>query len=488
LIKRLIAGCLLPAALFAGGTVARAAEPAIELDDCRIYAAPGYPGIKARCGVFRRHENPDDPASPMLDLNVAVVPALSLEPEPDPLVPIAGGPGGASTSFYASYAVAFEKVRRKRDILLLDQRGTGQSAPLRCELGDEVMEGQLSPEETAELARECLDSLPYDPRYFTTSVAVEDLEALRVALGYPTLNLYGASYGTRVAQHFARRFPESTRSIILDGVAPPQVALGPDIALEAQKALDAIFSRCAEDEQCSGRFPGLRSSFDALRSRLDAEPVTLSLPHPVTGKTDSVHFGSDELSGAIRMMSYNANTVALMPLMISEAAAGNYRPLAATFIAAMESMTDMLAAGMHNAVVCTEDAPYYGDIDEAALADTYIGPMQTDTLVAICSIWPRGVIDEGFHEPLDTDIPVLLLSGGADPVTPPRFADLAAVDLRNARHLTGKNQGHGLAGEGCMPDIVGQFVDSASVDALDTACMERLFAMPFFLDFSGPAP
>jgi len=417
-----------------------------------------------------------------------VVPALSLEPEPDPLVPIAGGPGGASTNFYAGYAQAFEKVRRKRDILLLDQRGTGQSAPLNCELGDEVIEGQLPPEEIAELARECLESLPHDPRYFTTSVAVEDLEALRVAMGYPSLNVYGASYGTRVAQHYARRFPESTRTIILDGVAPPQVALGPDIALEAQKALDAIFARCAEDEGCNGRFPDLRSSFDTVRDRLEAEPVTLSLPHPVTGRPDSLHFGNDELAGAIRLMSYNPSTVALMPLMISEAAAANYTPLAATFVAAAESMADQLAAGMHNAVVCTEDVPFYDDVDAAALANTYIGPAQTDALVAICSIWPRGVIDEGFHQPLDTDIPVLLLSGSADPVTPPRFADLAAVDLRNARHLTGKNQGHGLAGQGCMPDIVGEFVDAASVDGLDTDCMQRLFAMPFFLDFSGPAP
>jgi pimeloyl-ACP methyl ester carboxylesterase len=403
-------------------------------------------------------------------------------------VPIAGGPGGASTSFYAGYARAFEKVRRNRDIVLVDQRGTGDSARLNCDFDDEVIEGQLSPEETAEYTRQCLEALPHDPRYFTTSIAVRDLEALRIALGYPALNVYGASYGTRVAQHYARRYPETTRTVILDGVAPPQLPLGPDIATEAQKALDNIFARCIEDAQCNERFPELGATFAELRARLADQPVEVSLIHPISGERDSVTFGDMEMAGALRLMSYNPLSVALMPLLISEAAAGNYQPLAAMFVSSSESMNEQLATGMHNAVVCTEDVPFIESIDEQALAKTYIGPMMTDALVAMCSVWPKGVLDAGFHEPLDTDVPVLLLSGGADPVTPPAFADMAAVELSNARHLTGPDQGHGLAGVGCMPDIVASFVADASVDALDTECMDRMFVMPFFLDFSGPAP
>lgn len=472
----------------AAGTLRAEENGDIELTDCRIYAQPGYPGIKARCGVLLRHENPDDPSSPLLELNVAVVPALTLEPETDPFVPIAGGPGGASTNFYAGYAQAFEQVRRKRDIVLLDQRGTGKSAPLTCDFGDEVIEGQLSPEETAAYAKECFDALPHDSRYFTTSIAVRDLEALRVALGYPVFNLYGSSYGTRVAQHYARRYPDSVRTVILDGVAPPQIPLGPDIVTEAQKALDNIFARCEEDEQCNARFPGLAKTFDELVTTLRQGPVEIRLAHPISGELDEISFGSMELAGAIRLMSYNPNTIALMPLMITEAAQGNYQPLASMFISVSESMSEQLAIGMHNAVVCTEDTPYYGEPDLDSLAHTYIGPMMVEALGAICSVWPAGVIDEGFHEPLATDIPVLLLSGGADPVTPPRFADLAAVDLTNARHLTGRDQGHGLAGQGCAPDIVGRFVETASVDYLGADCLERVFAMPFFLGHSGPAP
>jgi len=173
--------------------------PTLMLEDCRIRAGEGFPGIKARCGILERLENPTDPESAVLELFVAVVPALNLEPESDPFVPIAGGPGQASSEFYAATASAFEAVRRSRDIVLIDQRGTGRSAAMQCET-DEYLDGSdLSREQMIEITLDCLDALPHDPRFFTTSVAVEDLEALRIALGYAQFNLYGISYGTRVA-------------------------------------------------------------------------------------------------------------------------------------------------------------------------------------------------------------------------------------------------------------------------------------------------
>lgn len=458
------------------------------LTDCRIHAAPGHPGIKARCGVFERLLNPDDPASSVLKLNVAVVAALSLEPEPDPLVTIAGGPGGASVRFYAGYAHAFEKVRRHRDILLIDQRGTGESELMNCDLDEEQFDGKLSREETIAITRECLAVLPHDPRYFTTSVAVRDLEALRVALGYPALNLYGVSYGSRVAQHYARRYPEQTRSIILDGVVPPQLPLGPDIALEAEKALQAIFARCTGSADCNKAFPGIAATFAQLEAELSREPVSVKLAHPISGKPRTIDFSADQFASAIRLMSYSPSTVALMPLLIQEAANDNFAPLAATYLSVSEGLSGQIANGMHNAVVCTEDTPFYNDIDLGELERTYIGPLLIESLDASCSVWPAGILDDDLRRPLATDTPVLLLSGAADPITPPYFAELAAVDLSNARHLIGKNQGHGLAGVGCVPDIIGRFVESASTDDLDTDCMQRLYAMPFFLDFAGPAP
>jgi pimeloyl-ACP methyl ester carboxylesterase len=466
------------------------AAPVLPLEDCRIRAGEGFPGIKARCGWFDRPEDPSNPDSPILQLRVAVVPALSLEPETDPFVPIAGGPGQSTIEFYASVYSAFEDVRRTRDIVLLDQRGTGESAPLRCAVDDDIIEGRYSREETITETEACLERLPHDPRFFTTSVAVQDLEALRQALGYAQFNVYGISYGSRVAQHFLRRFPESTRTVVIDGVAAPQIALGPAIAIESQNALDSVFARCVEDALCNERFPDLSERFDALRASLKEAPVTLSMPDPLTGKRDDVRFSDVEMSGALRLLLYHPSTLALIPLLIDEAIGGNFQPLSAQFQMVASSMSDAINIGMHNSVLSTEDAPYFEDenITLDQLAATYMGPLQVDALDAMCSVWPQGVLDEGFRNPVASDVPVLLLSGEMDPITPPAYADLAAVDLGNALHLTGKRQGHGLAPRGCTPRIIGDFIDTASVSDLDVECLERLHAMPFFLDFSGPSP
>lgn len=473
------------------GAAAPARKAALPLEECRITAGPGFAGIRAQCGILERPLDPSRTDSPVIDLHVAVVPALTLEPPRDPFVPIAGGPGQSSIEFYAAYSSAFEEIRRDRDILLIDQRGTGASAALECDMDAEILEAEYSREQVIADTRRCLDALPYDPRYFTTSVAVRDLDALRQALGYAAFNVYGVSYGTRVAQHFARRYPAVTRTVILDGVVPPQVALGPAIAIEAQKALDAIFERCAESAACNARFPDIAGEFARLRADLLDNPVTVDVPDPLTWKVESVPFGHEQLAGALRILSYHPNTVALMPLLIHEAATGNYQPLAAQFLMAARSMLDALSMGMHNAVMCTEDAPFFRDerVPREQLEATYIGAVQLDGLEAICSEWPRGMLDDDLRTPLSTDIPVLLLSGDADPITPPPFGDMAAAELSNSRHLTGIGQGHGQASRTCIPQIMAEFVKTASVAELDESCLvERQFAMPFYLDFTGPSP
>ncbi len=462
----------------------------LELSECRISAGPGFPGIKARCGTMARPENPEDPASEEITLRVAVVAALNLEPATDPVVPLAGGPGQGSVQFYALYANAFEPLRRNRDILLVDQRGTGESSPMECPVDVDVVAGEYSTEETVAYMEDCLSGLPHDARYFTTSVAVTDLDAVREALGYTALNLYGISYGTRVAQHYARRYPDTTRTVVLDGVVPPQLALGPEIATESQKAIDRVITRCTADAACDERFPDLDASFSRLVARLRNDAVLVDVPHPNTGRREEMRFGTGEFAGAVRLLAYHPNSIALLPLMIHEAASGNFEPLASQYRLTVIGLMEALSLGMHNSVMCTEDVPFYDNttIDYEALAATYMGTLQLDALQAICSIWPAGPLDPGFRTPLETDIPVLLLSGDADPITPPRYADLAAVGLSNARHLVGKDQGHGQIPVGCTSRLVASFVDSADPGSLEADCLERSFVMPFFLDFAGPEP
>lgn len=462
----------------------------LELQDCRISAGPGAPSTAARCGTMIRPLDPSGVEPGEIELRVAVVPALNLTPEPDPVVPIAGGPGQGSIQFYAAYSAAFKDVGRNRDILLIDQRGTGESATMDCDFDDDLLEGEYSVELTIEYTERCLEQLPHDPRFFTTSVAVTDMEAVRKALGYPALNLYGISYGSRVAQHFARRYPGSTRSIVIDGVVPPQLPLGPEIATESQKAVDRILARCAEDTACNERFPALADDFVRVVAELRSAGVPIMVPEPSTGRPEEITFGAAEFSAAVRLLAYHPNSIALLPLLIDEAGKGNYVPLGSQYMMTMIALTDAMSLGMHNAVMCTEDVPFYDRsmIDYAGLEASYMGALQLEALEAICSVWPAGPIDDGFHMPLATDLPVLLLSGDADPITPPRYAELAAVDLTNARHLIGKGQGHGQLRVGCTHRLIAKFIDSADPAALDAECLQRSFVMPFFLSFSGPKP
>ena len=485
-LRRLSSGI---AVLFLCGA---AGAQSLALEDCRISAGPGYPGIKARCGTLQRPLDPANPDSPPIELRVAVVPALNLNPETDPVVPIAGGPGQSTVEFYAMLQGAFEPLRRNRDILLLDQRGTGESSRMDCPIDDDVIifEAEFNLEDTVEFVGDCLEKLPHDPRYFTTSVAVTDLEAVRVALGYSALNLYGVSYGSRVAQHFARRYPDATRTVVIDGVVPPQLSLGPEIATQSQKAVDNILARCTGDAKCNERFPELAATFARIVAQLREGPVEVTVPHPNTGRLEVITLGEGQFAGAIRLLAYSPTTIALLPLFIHEAGQGNWVPIAGQYMMTALQMSDMLALGMHNAVMCTEDMPFLDrtTIDYEGIEASYMGSYQLDTLKAICASWPAGPIDTEFKVPLDTDLPFLLLSGDADPITPPRYAELAAVDLGNALHLVGEHQGHGQLAVGCTSRLMADFVEAADPAAVDAACMERNFVMPFFLDFSGPAP
>lgn len=479
--------------LATAATAPGAAAQSLTLTDCRIDAGTPIPTMKAQCGVLEIPENRDNPDGKSIDLHVALVPALNVEPLPDPLVVIAGGPGQSSIDFYLAFRHAFRLVQRDRPILLVDQRGTGRSNLLSCPVPDDITEIEaFEPEQVRETTAACLDALDGDPRYYTTSVAVRDLDAVRAALGFEALNVYGASYGTRVALHYARRYPAQTRTVILDGVVPADLVLGPAIATDAQRTLDSLFAGCAENAACRDAFGDLESRFAELRARLAAAPVTVTVSHPRTGEPVERTLSDMSLAGVVRLLSYAPATHALLPLVISEAHSGRYGPLAAQVIMVEEGFEDALAMGMHNAVMCTEDAPLFdrAGVDDAELARSYLGARQLEYLATMCSVWPAGVIDENFKQPVTTDIPVLLLSGELDPVTPPAYAERAKASLSNAVHIVAPGQGHGVAGTGCIPRLFEEFVSAAAADSVEAEpeCVQRLDGMAVFLSPAGPAP
>lgn len=477
------------AALASWGTSASAATP-LALEDCRLRSEPGGGSVAARCGWLPVPENREQPAGKLVRLHAAVLPSLRLEPAGDPLFILSGGPGQAAGDLYLAIAPALARVRRDRDIVVVDQRGTGRSNRLDCIFPDESDVAFTDPEKLREIARKCLADLPGDPRYYTTSVAVRDLDDVRSALGYERINLYGVSYGTRVAQHYMRRYPERVRTAVLDGVVPPELALGPDVALDAQAAIDTAFARCNEDAHCNRAFPDIAGSFATLRSRLESQPVSLTVPDPLSAEPTQMQWGVAELSAAVRLLSYSDETLSTLPLLIHEAQAGQPQALAAQYLMIKRNMEQQIANGMHFAVVCSEDAPRWSasDVSEAALARTYIGETFMAAMRTVCEQWPRGPVDPDFSKPLSSAIPTLILSGGNDPVTPARYGERVHRDLSESKHLVLAGQGHGQIGIGCVPRLVADFIASGTVDTVDGACIKTVAPAPFLLSRSAPAP
>jgi pimeloyl-ACP methyl ester carboxylesterase len=487
----------LAAAIPAGVLVApRAchAAPAGELalSGCELRQGLDLTLTQAQCGRLAVPENPAAPRGRQILLRVAVVPAISTRKRPDPLFVLAGGPGMGAASFYTSVAPVFERIRRDRDIVLVDQRGTGDSNALDCESSEEDLYQSTTAQIVAETER-CLRMLSAhaDVRFYTTSLAVQDLDRVRAALGYDRINLYGSSYGTIVAQEYLRRFPGRVRSVVLDGVVPPQLALGATSALDAQAALSSIFSRCVAEPACHERFGDPAAAYRQVRDELAGHPIWVDLTDPTSGEPYRLQFTSYHLAMVLRLASYTPELAALLPLDLHEAgASANYAPLAGQFLLIDRVYGDAIAEGMNDTVVCSEDVPFYhvGAAERAELAKTFLGTSQLDGLEAICRVWPRGPVDPDFHQPLHSSVPALLLSGSNDPITPPRYAAQASHGFVHSLSLVVPGFGHGQLTDPCMAGVMARFVDRASVSGLDTDCTGYLAPMPFFLTRNGPTP
>jgi pimeloyl-ACP methyl ester carboxylesterase len=447
---------------------------------CRL-AADSLPAAYGRCGTLKVPLDPAAPEGLKIELFVARLGGFSPEPRPDPLLLIAGGPGQSTVDFYLQLRGAFELARRDRDIILVDQRGTGRSAQgFACAAPDDLSLDTAAPEELNQVIDACVAKLDHDPRFYTTSVAVQDLDRVRAALGLEQWNVYGVSYGTRVAQHYLRRYPMRVRSVVLDGVVPPPLALGPDVAREAQRALEQIFARCAADAECGARFAGLPQLLAEVLVRLDAGAADETDPPPISAL---------ELRTLIRFMSYSAATVALLPVLISEAHAGNYSPLAGQARTLLRELPESLSFPMSNSVMCAEDAPFVTETATGGLETTYLGTGIMDGIKLICGRWPIGAIDADFKTPVVSSIPALLLSGEYDPITPPAYAErVKSEGLANSLHLIGRGQGHGLVGVGCVPRLLRSFLEQPAPAELDASCLEREPPTPFFLSLLGPGP
>lgn len=442
----------------------------------------------AFCAPFPVPENRADPNGRRIELRLALVRSDALAANRDLVVYLAGGPGQSAIDTWPQMASALAPLRKHHHILLLDQRGTGGSNALECPRSNDDRGAALDAATIREHTRACLTAVEKraDPRYYTTTAAVADLEALRVALGSPQFDLVGVSYGTRVAQQYAMHYPQAARSIVLDSVVPNPLVLGEDFAQNLESALKAHFALCRREPACAEAFGDPYASLVRLRDRLRAQPENWTYRDPVTFETKQLRLDDTGLAGLVRLFAYTPESAALLPLSISEALKGDFTPLAGQETIIADDLSDLAGNAMQLSVACSEDVDLLKPRPQDA--GTMLGSRLIDMLRTACEVWPRGTRPADFHAPLKTPAPVLVLEGELDPVTPPRYGEEVVAGLSNARLLVAKGQGHNVIGRGCIPRLVRDFVDKLDPKGLDATCIDSLGPTPAFVDFNGSSP
>lgn len=440
------------------------------------------------CGSVERPLDPRQPTRAPIVVRYVVVPAMARRKLADPVFLLAGGPGQSAIGVAGATMSLFARLNNRRDIVFVDQRGTGSSAPLQCkDAGTETLAQQSDSDRQYTLTMECKDALlklPYiagasDLGLFTTTLAVRDLDAVRAALGAERIDLVGVSYGTRVALEYQRQFSSRVRRSVLDGVAPADMALPASFSVDNQAALDALIAACAAEPACARAHPELRRHLAEL---LQSLPRTVKTQHPLTGRDEDVVLSRATVLGALRSVLYVPAFAAALPEAIDAAARGDMRGLSGLNAAFSSGKANQLANGMHLSVVCAEDVPRLAASTDKPGPD--FGNASARFYERMCSGWPRGEVPAAFYDIAKSPAPVLVLSGGLDPATPPRHGERVAKALGPlARHVVVANAGHGVLGVGCMRDVLYRFIDAVDDDqamAVDAGCAAGVPRPPAF--------
>ena len=456
--------------------------PALPLHSCRLVGLDH----DAQCGVLKRPLDPARPDGTQIDLHVVVVPALARQKLPDPIFFFAGGPGQSAIGLAGTLERLTSRLGARRDLVLIDQRGTGHSAPLQCdtptpEEGEARALDRARQVAALDDCRAKLQKLPWgDLRFYTTTIAMADADAVRAALGAERVDLIGVSYGTRAALEYLRAYPQHVRRTVIDGVAPPDMVLPESFDVDGEAALAALFHDCAAEKACARAHPDLAQTWQKLLASL---PKAVDTIGPINGTPRRVTLTRDAVKGLLRPALYSPALGAMLPHAIEQAAAGNFNVLLALAASPGGQPAD-LSEGQHFSVVCAEDFPRLpaatGPADDQGAQGLYR---------AVCAHWPRGEVPPAFYTIPPSASPVLLLSGGLDPVTPPRHADRVARALGpQARSVLVANNGHNVTALACMRDAVFHYVNAATdaqAQAVDMACAAKL---PRPLAFEPPLP
>jgi pimeloyl-ACP methyl ester carboxylesterase len=462
-----------PGASTAKFTLKPRTQGRVALEPCRV--ADG--NIEALCGKYDVYENRQSQQGRKIALNVMLLPATADKPSPDPFFAFAGGPGQSATEAYAGLAGYVAKVRQQRDVILVDQRGTGQSNPLQCQLknGSDA-QAIIGDGFSLDKIRECRAEVDKkaDVTQYTTSIFADDIDEVRQAMGYEKINVFGGSYGTKSGLVYLRQHGDHVRTLTLEAVATPQYRIPVPFAKTVQSSVDRLIALCAADASCHKDFPDLHAEFTTLLDRLAKSPAHFETHNqPVT-------LPRDIFVSSLRTLLYIPRIVSAFPLMIHNANQGDWTIYADSVLALTGALEGVVARGMSLAAICAEDVPGLTDaFIKRETQGTYLADAQVRRYQTYCKTWGTvGSIPKDFYAPIHSQVPTLLISGVLDPATPPEMAQQAAHDLPNSRLIAIKEGTHGT-GSPCIDGLVADFVQQASAAKLDASCADQIHLPPF---------
>ena len=455
----------------------------LTLDNCHL------DGIReqVKCGSLLVPENYAKEDGEQISVNFAVLPAIDNTENKTPLMFLAGGPGQAAVELAAGLRSAFSEIRKTRDIILVDQRGTGKSHPLEClEVSAEQNVYQVIPEDFSEQEiKDCIAEFTGDLSQYNSENAIRDFDAVREALGHQQINIFGGSYGTRAGLVYMRMFPESLRSVVLDSVGPIEVPIGLFGQSSAQ-SFELVLEHCKEDNACNKAYPNLRDEFSQLMSRLSDKPVSVTIPHPRLGTNTEFVISKNKMLATLFQQLYSVQSRTLVPLIIHQAYLNNYMPLAG-LIAATDGVQVVYTGLLFN-ITCNEDFPRISaEMLSADANNSFGGDNSQFAFKKACDIWPQYRPSEDFYQPVTADIPTLILSGGLDPVTPPSNGEFPAATLPNSHHIVVDNVSHIVATStgSCGILIVNEFLTTLSPKSLDESCLDDVPPESFMTSLNG---
>ena len=453
-------------------------EGLAKLDQCRL------PGVdqKALCGELTVFENREIGSGRTIDLNIIVVPALDQSNKLEPIFYLEGGPGAAATNNATFFAGEGKIYREKHDVVLVDQRGTGKSNPLAAKSERRTPQGYLTemyPVEYVKKLRRTLERKA-DLTQYTTSIAMDDLDEVRHWLGYDRINLVGLSYGTRAALVYMRQHPERVQTATLLGVAPTYLRMPLYHSQAAARAMELLLRECQADLVCHRAFPQVDQDWKNLLSELGNGSVRVPYV-PDNGAPVTVEIERDIFTEKVRTMMYSPQTATRIPLVIHQAAHGDFAPFLRESIGS--STADFIADGMYLSVTCAEDVPFIDATEAAQLnGENPFGNYRVLQQTRACSLWSQGKIPPNFRDPVSSNIPVLIFSGRLDPVTPPERGSEVAAHLPNSRHVVIPQAGHladGLSDQECIDRVTIEFMRTGEAKNVDVSCVEKMARPPF---------